>query len=63
MQALSGQNYTCDRFPHPTWIDSKGQKHCEQPKELVDLTEGEKLLLQQVSPCENMRQINVKELM
>ena len=44
------KNYTCDRFPHPTWIDLKGQKHYEQPDELVDLTEGEKLLLQQVSP-------------
>ena len=44
------KNYTSDSFPHPSWIDSNGQKHFEQPEELTGLTEGEKLLLQQVSP-------------
>ena len=37
-------------FAHPTWTDNHGIKHLTVPKELSDLREGEKLLIQQVSP-------------
>ena len=37
-------------FAHPTWTDKHGIKHLTVPKELSDLREGEKLLIQQVSP-------------
>ena len=37
-------------FCHPTWVDEKGNLRFDIPDELLDLREGEKLLIQQVSP-------------
>ena len=39
-----------DMFSHPTWTDREGNIHYTIPQELQGLREGEKLLLQQVSP-------------
>ena len=44
------KKYTTTMFAHPTWKDNNNQVHYEIPHQLLDLTEGEKLLLQQVSP-------------
>ena len=38
------------QFRHPVWIDDDKQVHYTVPEELAELTEGEKLLIQQVSP-------------
>ena len=37
-------------FSHPTWKDAEGTTRFDIPPELQDLREGEKLLIQQVSP-------------
>ena len=39
-----------DDFSHPTWTDSSGMIRFDIPEVLLDLREGEKLLIQQVSP-------------
>ena len=41
---------TVNDFRHPIWIDQSGTKQFHVPTELTDLSEGEKLLIQQVSP-------------
>lgn len=37
-------------FPHPLWLDETKTPHYTVPEELSGLSEGEKLLIQQVSP-------------
>ena len=39
-----------DHFLHPIWFNDQGTPMYEVPEELFQLTEGEKLLIQQVSP-------------
>ena len=48
--ACNRKKYTTTMFGHPTWKDNNNQIHYEIPNELLHLTEGEKLLLQQISP-------------
>ena len=48
--ACNRKKYTTTMFAHPTWKDDNNQIHYEIPNELLHLTEGEKLLLQQISP-------------
>ena len=38
------------QFCHPIWINDNGEPMYHQPTELLELTEREKLLIQQVSP-------------
>ena len=44
------KDYKRNMFSHPTWIDKSNNIHYELPEVLQDLREGEKLLIQQVSP-------------
>ena len=42
--------YNRSMFAHPTWFDCNKEEHLEVPDPLLDLREGEKLLIQQISP-------------
>ena len=44
------KNYTTSMFAHPTWTDTSGIVHYTIPEELKGLREGERLLIQLVSP-------------
>ena len=44
------KQYECSNFQHPIWIDDNQSVHFTVHEELSSLTEGEKLLIQQVSP-------------
>ena len=44
------EGYTTSSFSHPIWVDDEGNTQFSIPDELQDLREGEKLLIQQVSP-------------
>ena len=44
------KKYTVSSFSHPTWVDEQGQEQFSVPGALQGLREGEKMLIQQVSP-------------
>jgi len=47
---LHGKSLERGDFCHPVWYNESGIPQYDLPEELEDLTEGEKLLIQQVSP-------------
>ena len=49
---------TTDHFSHPLWVDEFGVKQFHVPSVLQDLTDGERLLIQQVSPYVPLRHLH-----
>ena len=49
---------TTEHFSHPLWVDEFGVKQFHVPSVLQDLTDGERLLIQQVSPYVPLRHLH-----